>query len=58
MMRSAGGGEQEQAKKGKSKGKTVEHVLEGTHVLSDYWTFFVNYERGLLFVAACGLAYA
>ena len=45
------------AKKGKSKGKTAEHVLEGTHVLSDYWTFFVNYERGLLFVAVCGLAY-
>lgn len=38
------------AKKGKTKGKTAEHVLEGTHVLSDYWTFFINYERGLLFV--------
>ena len=45
-------------KKGKSKGKIVEQVLKGTHVLSDYWTFFVNYERGLLFVAVCGLAYA
>lgn len=35
--------------KGKAKSK-AEQTMEITPLLSDYWTFFTNYERGLLFV--------
>ena len=39
--------------KAKSKGKAkskAEQTMEITPLLSDYWAFFTNYERGLLFV--------